>query len=623
MSIIKYMKKIITLFLSIQLIMNTLLPIYVSGISGNTPSSILNALNNVAKAGSLYASEGNIISEVCEDKGSKEFFHITDERGTIVLTKKEVNRDCILTKEVQGSCIKWETINEEFVIEADDYDGFRSQNHEGAMGSLLATIGAYDQLEHLWSGWKGYCEVGVKTDFDWASDPMFWAGLAASTIMDASSAGDVSSANAAGDSARSQALGNGSTRASADLAAKNASAAVMSETKGFLADTALGETTRNVQSNISNFVGGSVLAPWVGEAAGKCLMASGFNLGRDLLSYAITSDSDDMCDPVDEFCGDEEEQTEESDIFTIDRVDYNDLIAKDPEIAEFIIILDEDEGIITARYKKTNEMDGVEGMDESQLKELKEKMRQMQLFVSVGITVAKLAACAVSKGRISDTSDANSTATSEGLISVKSGISTLIGVIPAQYLGPYGALVKAALQVALNLAYSFKSIDSCTDEEDAAEQGARHEKTQEALPHDLCYFKYSECVDNCGSGFSIIPELTAFNYCCYDQILTKVIVVQLKAQLGRDWAHCTGITLRDLNFVSFRQCTATEQETGIDGGLEDQPGAAEGEYDPTKTYQYKNKCVDLTEFKDYLKAQIGEDIDMSDFDSIFSDIKGQ
>ena len=105
LSIIKYMKKIITLFLSIQLTMNMLLPIYISGISTNTPSSILNALNNIAKAGSLYASEGNIISEVCEDKGSREFFHITDERGTIVLTKKEVNRDCILTKEVQGSCI--------------------------------------------------------------------------------------------------------------------------------------------------------------------------------------------------------------------------------------------------------------------------------------------------------------------------------------------------------------------------------------------------------------------------------------------------------------------------------------------------------------------------------------
>lgn len=39
------------------------------------------------------------------------------------------------------------------------------------------------------------------------------------------------------------------------------------------------------------------------------------------------------------------------------------------------------------------------------------------------------------------------------------------------------------------------------------------------------------------------------------------------------------------------------------------------------SFQYKQKCVDLSEFKDYLKAQIGEEIDMSDFENIFSDIK--
>jgi hypothetical protein len=33
--------------------------------------------------------------------------------------------------------------------------------------------------------------------------------------------------------------------------------------------------------------------------------------------------------------------------------------------------------------------------------------------------------------------------------------------------------------------------------------------------------------------------------------------------------------------------------------------------------------IDLTEFKDYLQAQIGEQIDMSDFTNLFSDIKAQ
>lgn len=111
--------------------------------------------------------------------------------------------------------------------------------------------------------------------------------------------------------------------------------------------------------------------------------------------------------------------------------------------------------------------------------------------------------------------------------------------------------------------------------------------------------------------------LDGFDYCCYDQVLTRVLIEQLKAQLGRDWAHCTGVTIRDLNFVSFAQCTPVDMNQGFDGSKQ------MGIYDPTGSFQYKQKCVDLTSFKNYLKAQIGTEIDLSDFDSIFSDIKTQ
>ncbi|WP_323589446.1 hypothetical protein [Aliarcobacter butzleri] len=60
--------------------------------------------------------------------------------------------------------------------------------------------------------------------------------------------------------------------------------------------------------------------------------------------------------------------------------------------------------------------------------------------------------------------------------------------------------------------------------------------------------------------------------------------------------------------------------SGIDGATE---GIGDPSYNPEETFQYKKKCIDLTEFKDYLKDQIGESIDLSDFDTIFSDVKGQ
>lgn len=588
------MKNIIVLFLVTQIIANSFLPMY--------------------SANQLYA-EGNIIREECEEVGSNEFFHITDERGNIVLTKKEINRDCILTKEVQGSCIKWEEVNEEFIIEASDYNAYRSQNHEGAMGSLLAMIGAYDQLEHLWSGWKGYCEKGTKTNFDWASDPMFWAGLAASAIMDGSSAGNTSKATEAG-------LAAGRPGSTAFQTAYDAS---MAQTKGFLSETALGQTVQQAQSTVGSWANGSVLTGWVGQTAGKCLMTAGVDLTKGVLSAAISGDEDDdKCDKVDEFCGSTEEQTEESDIMTIDRVEYNDLIAQHPEVVDYIIILNEEEGVMSIRFRNVNEMAGVGEMNQADLKEVEEKVKQMQMLITAAMTAGKLAMCLGTNGVAGSEVDQTSSSGGEGLFSAKSGLGMGISMIPAEWMGPYGILFKAAMQVLVNFMYSFQDINSCTNEDDAKEQGTRHEKTYESLPHDLCYFVYEECVDNCESDFlGLADPLIGYNYCCYDQILTKVLVVQLKAQLGRDWAHCTGITLRDMNFVSFRQCTASEMENGIDGGLEGQEGAGDGTYDPAQTFQYKNKCIDLTEFKEYLKAQIGEDIDLSDFDNLFSDVRTQ
>lgn len=599
-------KKLMAMYISLNLIGGMISP-YLE-MSFNTP---------------LYSA--NIIKEECVNTDTEEYFPISDERGNVILTKKEQNRDCVLTKEVQGACIKWEQVNENFVIDADQYDAYRSRNHEGAMGSLLAMIGAYDQLEHLWSGWKGYCEKGTKTNFDWASDPMFWAGLVASAIMGGSSDGA-----AAGEAAFQKTLAEGGT----EIAAEQARKAAQDYAKGFLADTALGKGIQGIQGSMT-----SALGTWLGEKAGSCLMAGGFDMAKNLYQYAApTAKSDDKCDSVDEFCGDTEAQTEESDIITIDKQQYEDMIAQHPDFAEQITILSEENGVLTIRYKKPNEIEGSEGMNQAELQAMQEKMKQMQLAISTVVTAGKMAFCMSSYSGGAGQTHNNQGGVKDdgaGLFSVKNGIQTAVSMIPAEWLGPYGVLIKAAITILVNFLFSFNDINSCTNEDDADEAGTRHKKTYESLPHNLCHFVFDECIDNCGGSFlGMAKELRGYHYCCYDQILTKVLVIQLKAQLGRGWEHCTGITLRDLNFVSFRQCTAAEKQNGIDGA---RPGismigankegklrdAASGGYDPQTTFQYKNKCIDLTEFKDHLKAQIGDSIDLSDFDSIFSDVKGQ
>ena len=41
------------------------------------------------------------------------------------------------------------------------------------------------------------------------------------------------------------------------------------------------------------------------------------------------------------------------------------------------------------------------------------------------------------------------------------------------------------------------------------------------------------------------------------------------------------------------------------------------------SFQHKKKCIDLTEFKQYLESTFSQDIDFSDFDRIFQDTREQ
>lgn len=552
-----------------------------SALSKNKFISILLAFSLASNA---FAGT---INEVCSVSGEIDYFPIGDERGTSVLTKKEINRDCNLTIETQGACKKWETKNTTFELRPSDYDTYRSENHESALGSIMAIMGAYNQLEHLWSGWHGYCETGTKTDFSWASDPMFWASLAMSTMMSGMEKGQ------------------------------------------FLADTEMAQSynafSASAGSGFNSMAAGTGMK--VGANFGKCLVASGVDMAANMYNYFGGDSGDGDCDPIDEFCGGSGSlsNTQESDIMTLDQQQYDDLIAQHPEAADQIVILDEENGILSVRFKQPSETEGSEAMNQEEMKKLQQKIKDTQFLISTAVVTMKMAACVGTGGKTGTTSNQDTQSGDPSRFSTKDGISMALNAIPAQYLGPYGALIKAALAIVLEFATSFKSVDTCNDEEDASAAGTRHKKTQESLPYNLCKLTSTSCAekDFFGSGCG----LDAYDYCCYDQLLTRILVEQLKAQLGRDWKHCTGVSLRDLNYVSFRQCTDHDKTFGVDGAKATQNYNVDGEltnpYNPTESFQYQRKCIDLTEFKDYLSTTFNQDVDFSDFDNIFSDIKNQ
>jgi len=518
----------------------------------------------------LLAAVGDTYKE-CTEPEVVEFMPVGDTTGHYVFTKKEETRECNITTTKLGRCLQWEESKDNFSYAPAKYNVYESANYSTTLGTLLSALGAYDQIEHLWSGWHGYCEIGVKTDFNWAEDPMFWASLAMSAYMSSGGESGDTLSNSVQDSAAS---------AGVELTTQQA--------------TCVAAATYNTAKNIGSYV-------------------------NDLKN----SMGDGECDPVDEVCSNTDQLNESEDIYTMDEVQFNDLVEEfannGENLYDYIVTVppSPDNGIVRFRMKEPQEMTNITNSTNSdQIEEIRKKLAKLKLEVQMVSDALTFANCMSGTGSANvslpaDTDD-RSTATTRETVSYLADYA-------AQYMGPYGPLISASIKVLAYTATSFKNVDTCSNEEDAQEAGKRQEQTQKALKYNLCHFVKEECVETnfIDSLAGKDCSLTGYYYCCYDQLLTKILVEQLKAELGRDWTHCTGITIRDLNYVSFRQCTDSEMSDGIDGAHQT------GDYDPEEAFQYKHKCMDLTEFVEYLQQQMGEKIDINDFKDYWNNITQQ
>lgn len=602
------MKKIISVTMSLVLTFNTMV-LSASSIIG-TP---------VVKGGGANIE--------CVETDTSQFYPMGDLRGHNVLTKKEVSRECVITKQEYGKCLKWEENKEFFSLAPTEYNSYESNNYSDALGSLLSAIGAYDQIEHLWSGWHGYCEIGTKSNFDWAKDPMFWASMAMSFAMSSTSGDGFLKESALGEFINSgtEAVGN----AMGSLFESSGSTFIGEAAKdaGIEAVAQAGEVATDLayQQGISTFY----------QGLGRCAVNAGFSATQSLYEFANDNESDSFeCDPVDEICDNTTSVQDESDVITMDETQFNDIVEKFAQeesglnVYDYVIILDPSpqNGIVSLRMKNMNEMSEYskpgQGMEE--LEKLKNDMKSFKLALNVAMTAGSLYSCmsGVTGGMGQSNSPGNSSGgeSDQDRASVRSigGAAMDFG---AKFMGPYGAVFSAVMKISLFVATSFQSIDTCYNEDDAQEAGKRAERTQSSLSFNLCHLVDVECAEKAfmsgifGGGCA----LDGYKYCCYDQLMSKILVEQLKAQLGRDWAHCTGISLRDLNFISFQQCTDSQMKDGstIDGAHQ------VGVYDYKKAFQYKYKCIDMTEFKQYLNTLLGDQIDTDDFNDFWNDITEQ
>jgi hypothetical protein len=80
--------------------------------------------------------------------------------------------------------------------------------------------------------------------------------------------------------------------------------------------------------------------------------------------------------------------------------------------------------------------------------------------------------------------------------------------------------------------------------------------------------------------------------------MSRILMVQMHAQVGKGYLHCTDITLNELSYMSWRQCSPSEMTSGKDGAK-----IMQGE-DMKESYQYKFQCMNLGPFKQYIESQV-------------------
>jgi len=555
---------------------------------------------------------------VCEFNSSEDFYPVGDTSGKSIYTKQEVIRDCNVTKQVQGKCLRWREEKTIASVPTEAYNTFDNTNYSDSVGSFFATAGAYDQMEHLWSGFAGYCVDGTLRDFNWVSDPMFWGSIAMSYLMSGGEAGSISDGfnkgvNSAGEAAMTEASAN-----------------------SVVLSTVQSATKSGVYMGIEGT--GTELAKFTLQKAystlGKCLVSGGFNMATSTADFLMAGSGDsnqEDCNPIDEICNDEEDSNGgESKIQTMDVVTFTDLtnnfLEQGDNIYDFIEVYDDgtDSGVVTFRYKKKHEM-GLEGMDTDSANEIAEKMKIIQFAIGMGIAAGGMAACMLTDGVAGGSISVENTTKDSNKQMLQSGLNSAID-FGAKFAGPMGPAIAVVGKVLVALAMSYESIDSCHDKEDASKMGSRHEKTEKSIKFNLCRPMWDTCEDKFIWGKC---ALQGYHFCCYDQLLTKVLVEQIKAELGREWKSCSGISIRDLNYISFRQCTTTEMADGIDGAksygissINENPFIPDG-YDgpiwnPEEAFQYKHKCMDMSEFEEYLEAQLGESIDKDSFEDFWN-----
>ena len=502
----------------------------------------------------------SILKKECSLVSSNKFGYTGDVSGKRIYTKEEFIYTCSFSYSKQGECLEYEQQTEEY-NSTKKYNNvdmtYEDLNFQGSMGAMLGLTQTYNKLDNIWGGWKGICQTGADDgNWDWLSDPYIMAGY----LLTAVSAGASMYAN------------------SATTAAETASGAV------------------NTVGGGNDYIKAIATAKEAGDAAktaeminkvvsySSCAAQAGIDVGKMIDDY---QDDGIDCDPVDEFC-EKEDTVNDSQVFTVPEEKYNEFLAKSPEMEEYYKVLDGvGTGVLTLKVVKPTSGQNFDTPKEAE--EAAQKTKDTVLAVNAAVTSLQLASCVYKTSNGGGASTGSNTGSDESSLLSAQNISTML-------IGQINPLAGMAVSMAFNAYNSITShIDTCDSLSDAKDKGKRHEATYYAKRQNSCHL----IRDKKSGNDALATGVHKFYYCCYDDTMTRILVEQLKAQYLQDWQHCTGLTLKELQNMSLKKCSATDMQDGV--SLPYDATTAERK----QAYQYKHKCVNLDELVNYMMRKFG------------------
>ena len=618
----------------------------------------------------------------CEITKELEYQPISNGTGKQILTSKKIYKSCKRTVTKRGDCKKWESEITDFTI--PKVHGVEVIKYESLsdLGDVLATIEAINRSNVIFSGVKGRCEQGWTEDTSWLEDPLFIAGIVMQAIAAAGEDPDASSAegkvnettsteaannqrltvaedqlkvdtesmnlaegqatdarlNYKSKQATYEATGNPDDFQSMNIAKSNYDAATtnydssvaqfeISQSSHDVAyqqwdasvDAKL-DASDNLRNTYDNQTGAQKFSRISSTGYSGCAVQAVVQaLGA---GYNYANEEEKECDPIDEFCkGDGDESTgapDPSQIFTVTQEDFDLMNQTDPDYANAFEVIKVEDGFVTIGIKQSSELVNLDGLeDEEAIKKAYEEAKILKLKMDAAMIAIQTTACMGTQlsSDMFGTPKATASTGSAGDFAAGLATSAITGLLPF----PYNTMASFAQK----LMTTWEKVDTCNNEDDATARGGRHEAAYKGLRFNTCHqIKPETCVEEWAVTHDCMRDLK--EYCCYESPISKILMVQIKAEVGKGWTHCTDVSMNELAHISWRNCSQEDKDPSKNGGFEDGAtfmGIEGTDYDMKESFQFQRRCLDLDELRAYIELQTGIEYSNANLEDFLNDFK--